>query len=95
MKDIRGRQIVFLAHCLLNRNAKVAVLAGYRGVHEPLVRLLVKSGAGLVQMPCPEAACFGLLRPLGTDTVEQYDTAEYRSLCRGMAKKMVGEAQSF
>ena len=95
MKDRRGRRIIFQAHCLLNQNAKVEGLAGYRGACEPLMRLLLKSGAGLVQLPCPEAACLGLGRPLGTDTVEQYDTPRYRAVCRRLARAAVREMRTY
>lgn len=93
--DMRSRKIVFLSHCLLNQNAKAEGLAGYRGMCEPLILLLARAGVGIIQLSCPEAACYGLIRPLGTDTIEQYDTAEYRSLCRRMAKEVVGEVQSY
>lgn len=95
VRDKRSGQVLFLAHCLPNQNAKVLGLAGYRGTFEPLIRLLVRSGAGLVQMPCPEAVCLGLGRPLGTDTVEQYDTPRYQSVCRKLAKAAAREMKSY
>ncbi len=62
---------------------------------EPLIRVLLRSGAGLVQLPCPEAACLGLRRPLGTDTIEQYDKPGYRAVCRRLAKSAAGEIQDY
>jgi len=95
MKDRRGRRIIFLAHCLLNQNAKVDGLAGYRGACEPLVRLLTRAGVGIIQLPCPETTCLGLGRPMGTDTVEQYDTAKYRAVCRKLARAAVREMKAY
>ena len=90
-KDPRSRRVVFLAHCLLNQNAKVSGIACFPGVFEPLVSILCREGAGIVQMPCPEVAHLGLARPLGTDTREQYDTPEYRETCRTIAAGVVEE----
>ena len=95
MKDKRSKKMVFLAYCLLNQNAKVQGLAGYAGAFEPLVRTLLRSGVGLVQLPCPEAICLGLKRPLGTDTVEQYHTPKYRSVCCRMAEAAVNEMRAY
>lgn len=95
VRDRRGKKLLFLAHCLLNQNAKAEGLAGYRGIFEPLIRLLIRTGVGLVQLPCPETACLGLARPLGTDTVEQYDTAKYRDVCRRLAKVTVREIRAY
>lgn len=95
MRDRRSKKLLFLAHCLLNQNAKVQGLAGYPGTFEPLVRTLLRSGVGLAQLPCPEMACLGLRRPLGTDTVEQYDTKKYRAVCRRLAKSTGREIRSY
>ncbi len=95
MADFRSKKIVYLAHCLLNQNAKVRGLAGYPGAFEPLARILLKSGVGLVQLPCPEMACLGPKRPLGTDTVEQYDTKRYRAVCRKLARAAARELKAY
>lgn len=93
--DARGGRIVFVAHCLLNQNAKVAGVAGYRGVVVPLVELLTRFGVGIVQLRCPEMDHLGPHRPLGTDTVDQYDTPSYRALCARIAARAAAEARSF
>ena len=84
MRDSRSHRIVLVAHCLLNQNSKVAGLASYSGVFTPLISLLVDAGVGIVQLPCPEFVHLGPSRPVGTDTVEQYDTSEYRATCVGI-----------
>lgn len=95
VRDKRSGKVLFLAHCLLNQNAKVRGLADYPGAFEPLARILLKSGVGLVQLPCPEMACLGPERPLGTDTIEQYDTPRYRSMCRKLAKSGARELKAY
>jgi predicted secreted protein len=58
--DKRSRRVVFLAHCFLNMNTRFPEGADFEGAHTPLVDLLLKSGVGIVQMPCPEFQCLGL-----------------------------------
>ena len=95
MTDARSRTVAFVCHCLLNQNAKVEPLANHRGVFEPLVRELLDTGVGIIQLPCPELALFGVARPLGTDTVEQYDTPGYREACRAIAASTVKNMQAY
>lgn len=93
--DSRGRKVAFVAHCLLNQNAKVAGLAGYRGVVEPVVSLLIRSGVGIIQMPCPEMVHLGPGRPVGTDTVDQYDTPDYRAVCQRIARQVSADLSAY
>ena len=75
--DARSRQVVFVAHCVLNQNAKIDRCARYPGAMRELARYLVESGLGIVQMPCPELTCLGLDRqadPRLATTVESEDT---------------------
>ncbi len=90
MHDARSRRVVFVAHCLLNQNAKAPGLAGQSGVFEPLIGRLARSGVGIVQLPCPELEHVGLGRAPGTDTRQQYDTPEYRKACTRMAREVAG-----
>jgi predicted secreted protein len=95
MNDTRSRKIVYLAHCLLNQNAKVAGLASHPGIFTPILPVLEEAGVGIVQLPCPELVHLGPSRPLGTDTVEQYDTPGYRTCCRDLARRAAEEAASY
>ena len=75
--DKRSKRVVFVAHCLLNQNAKIDRCALYSGAVRELVEYLVESGAGIVQLPCPELACLGLDREAdarAAATVESEDT---------------------
>jgi len=95
MTDVRSRRIVLLAHCLLNQNAKVAGLATHPGIFSPILDLLEEAGVGVVQLPCPEFTHLGPSRPIGTDTVEQYDTPQYRAACLELARSAAAQAASF
>jgi hypothetical protein len=86
---------VVLAHCLLNQNAKVAGLATYPGIFSPLLSLLEQAGVGVLQLPCPEFVHLGPSRPIGTDTIEQYDTPEYRFSCLDIARSATTQAASY
>jgi hypothetical protein len=79
----------------LNQNAKAEGLAGFPGTFRPLLEILESSEAGLVQLPCPEMEHLGPHRPLGTDTVEQYDTPKYRVLCGKLSDKIISEIQAY
>jgi len=85
--DARGNRVVFVAHCLLNQNAKVRGLAGTPGIVAPLVEVLLRTGVGVVQLPCPEVAEYGPGRPLGNDTRDQYDHPAYHRTCHAIAEE--------
>jgi predicted secreted protein len=75
--------VAYLAHCLLNANAKVDEGARCAGVFAPLAGLLSERGWAIRQMPCPELAFAGLRRFWAVR--EQYDTPVFRSHARRLA----------
>jgi predicted secreted protein len=77
-------RIAFLAHCLLNQNAKVEGGALRPAVWEPVLETLREHGYAIRQMPCPELAYAGARRFWGVR--EQFDTPLYRRHCRRLAK---------
>ena len=78
------RRVAFLAHCLLNQNAKVDEGAKAPGCWSPILRLLRERGYELRQMPCPELAFTGARRFWAVK--EQLDTTVYRRHCRRLAR---------
>jgi len=60
--DARSKNIVFVAHCLLNQNSISDGTAEYPGSIRAIIDVLCKSDVGIVQMPCPELLCLGLDR---------------------------------
>lgn len=89
----RSRRIVVVAHCVLNANSKVCGLANYAGAVEPTVSAVIESGAGIVQLPCPEASFLGMRR--WGMTHEQYDTPAYRRHCRRILETTIDELVAF
>jgi len=80
--------VAFVAHCLLNQNAKVYGGARCPGIYSPLVQVLREQGWRLEQLPCPELAFTGLNRFWAVR--EQYDTAAYRRHCGRLAAAVAG-----
>lgn len=60
--DARSKKLVLVAHCVLNQNSISDGTADYPGSIKEVVRLLLQSRCGIVQMPCPELHCLGLDR---------------------------------
>jgi predicted secreted protein len=68
-----------MCHCLLNSNSKIAGLSFYGGALLPVVNKYLATGAGIIQLPCPEMTYLGLKR--WGMTRDQYDTPFYRRHC--------------
>lgn len=68
-----------MCHCLLNSNSKISGLSFYGGALLPVVNKYLATGAGIIQLPCPEMTYLGLKR--WGMTREQYDTPFYRRHC--------------
>ena len=81
-------KVAFLAHCLLNQNARVAGGAYCPGVYSPLVAELRRRDYRLAQLPCPELAFAGLNRFWAVR--EQYDTIAFRRHCRSLVAGVAG-----
>lgn len=83
-KQDAQKRVVFVAHCVLNQNAKVAVFARYPGVVSPIVDLARQKGYAIEQLPCPELLAMGITRWWTTKDI--YDNPGYRRHCAGLAK---------
>lgn len=60
--DARSKNIIIIAHCILNQNAKMDGTASCPGPILEIMDLLARSNVGILQMPCPELLCLGLDR---------------------------------
>jgi predicted secreted protein len=60
--DRRSKRVILVLHCLLNQNARIDGCAYFPGAMGDAARAVVDSGAGVLQMPCPELHCLGLDR---------------------------------
>lgn len=60
LSDLRKRRVIFISHCWLNINTRFPEGCAFEGANIPLVKTLLDSGLGIIQMPCPEYECLGL-----------------------------------
>ena len=86
------KTVCYLAHCLLNANAKVEDGARCAGVSTPVLALLRNHGCTIRQMPCPELAFGGTHRFWAVR--EQYDTPVYRAHCRRLAEPVAAQIRA-
>jgi predicted secreted protein len=59
LADARGREVVFLSHCLLNENTRYLGGACRPGCVREVVEGCLTADLGIVQMPCPEQRAWG------------------------------------
>jgi predicted secreted protein len=90
--DSPSPRFAYLAHCLLNANAKVGEAALCAGIFSPLVGRLRARGWTIRQMPCPELAFAGLRRFWAVR--EQYDTPAYRAHCTRLARSVASQLEA-
>jgi predicted secreted protein len=86
-------RVAFIAHCLLNQNAKVEGGAKRPAMWEPVIDLLHERGYTIRQMPCPELAFGGARRFWGVR--EQFDTPLYRRHCRRLARLVAAVIEKY
>jgi predicted secreted protein len=60
LSDKRKRRVIFISHCWLNINTRFPEGSAFEGANVPLIKTLLDSGLGIIQMPCPEYECLGL-----------------------------------
>ncbi|WP_128425077.1 CD3072 family TudS-related putative desulfidase [Gudongella oleilytica] len=83
----RSKKVILSAHCVLNQNTVVEPLARSKGAHKDIVQLIMAKAIGIHQLPCPEFRYLGLGRP--PMTKEEYDTPEFRKLCKELASDSI------
>lgn len=84
----RSKRVVFLSHCIINQNTVVNPLARTKGAYKDVLKVIMDKEIGFHQMSCPEFRHLGINRlPM---TKDEYDTIEYRNLCKNFAKDTLG-----
>jgi len=78
--------IVVVSHCIVNVHSLEDNLAIYPGLEEEVVKLFIKKGVGIFQIPCPEVELAGIFRkPLPK---ESYDHPKIRRIYRALAERV-------
>jgi predicted secreted protein len=105
-KGRRSRKIVLVTHCILNQNSKIDGCAHYPGAMMEVAELLMSSGCGIVQLPCPELMHLGWDRRVDRQsarTIESEDTRVGRLMsasagrlyCRRIAEETAYQIQEY
>lgn len=93
MKDSRSKRLVLVCHCVLNQNSKVEGIARYPGTFRPAVDVLLRSEAGLYQLPCPEMMHLGITR--WSSVRDQYNAPAFRRHCRALVERVMDELEDY
>lgn len=93
LEDVRSDKLVFISHCILNQNAKVRGIANFPGAVRPLVELLLDSGTGIYQMPCPEMTYLGAMR--WGYVKDQYNNPMFRRHCQAIADQVLDQVEDY
>jgi len=92
-KDKRSGKVAIVAHCILNQNSRALGLAKKSSAITEIAEFLMNKDMGIIQMPCPELAYSGLLRP--PQTKDQYDNLKFRGHCRKIAEEVANQVEEF
>lgn len=83
----RSKRVIFISHCIINQNTVVCPLARAKGAYREIIEEIMNNGIGIHQLPCPEHRHLGFKRePMDKN---QYDTIEYRNLCRNISQDTI------
>ena len=93
MNDERSSKIAVVSHCILNVHSLEDNLAFYPGLEEEVVQLLISSGVGIFQLPCPEMDLFGISRRALPK--EAYQSSKVRNHYKSLASKVVKQLKEF
>ncbi|MBA2841069.1 putative secreted protein [Methanococcus maripaludis] len=89
----RNKKIALVSHCILNANSKVEGLSEYGGVLKDVMMYLMDEGYGIIQMPCPEMAIYGIKR--WGHVKEQFDTPHFRNVSRKLFQPILEQVQDY
>jgi len=88
MNDKRGRRVIFISHCWLNMNTRFPEGCVYSGANVPLMKTLLDSGLGIIQMPCPEYEVLGLEKNLYGVVIKDEVRAGFRKYAAIVVKQI-------
>ena len=93
VNDKRSMKIVVTCHCVLNQNSKLEGIAGWPGSINQILKLIMDSNCGILQIPCPEMLYEGIRR--FDKSIEQYDCPAFREVCKRIAVEIVDQMENY
>ena len=91
--DKRSKKIIFVAHCLINQNARCNGSGNFPSSVPLIPAYLLANQIGIAQMPCPELGCLGLGRE-GL-IYDQLSTVGARRYLRQIAEDMAYQIEQY
>ncbi len=88
----KSKRIVLISHCILNQNTVVDGLQRAPGAF-PLGEILLASGAGILQLPCPEFFMMNLDR-VGM-SFEEYDKPEFHEIAVKLLEPVLWQVDQY
>ncbi|MTI67323.1 MAG: hypothetical protein FH753_12105 [Firmicutes bacterium] len=89
----REKKLILIANCILNQNSVVKPLARAKGAYNDIVKEIIDKDIGIIQLPCAEFRYLGENRP--SMTKKEYDTFEFRDLCKNLAQEMITQIKEY
>lgn len=89
----RSRKICLVAHCILNCNSKVEGPCSRKGPLKEVLYALIEKDYGIIQLPCPEMAYYGMRR--WGHVREQFDNPFFRKHCRKLLEPILEQVQEY
>jgi len=91
--DARSKKVIFVAHCIINMNARCNGSWVAPSAMEKIPEFLLKHHIGIVQMPCPELGCLGLGRE--GNIYDQLSTPGNRKYLKSLAQDVVYQVKQY
>ena len=89
----RGKKIILLSHCILNVNAKVEGFEPYESLVKELTDYLYENKVGIIQLPCPEMAIYGIKR--WGHVKDQFNYNFFKKSCEIFLESTVNQLESY
>lgn len=92
-EDKRSKKVVFVAHCLINQNARCNNSGNFPAAIPLIPEYLLENKIGIAQYPCPELGCLGLGRE-GL-IYDQLSSVACRRYLRSLARDIVYQISQY
>ncbi|MEA1996921.1 MAG: hypothetical protein U9N45_04755 [Gemmatimonadota bacterium] len=94
-KDARSKKVIFIAHCILNQNARIDHCAYTPSAIPGIAEALLERRIGIVQMPCPELIFLGLGRGAGPEIYDELSVPEVRKKLKELARDILYQIREY